>query len=126
MTASEQEDLEYTKSKENEFSGTPGMFANDIEEDEEGEVDATSKAKEDVEATDNDASSNCTKICSRIAEFYGESPIAKESQYISRDNTHDILSEITVSFMESIEGCFRTVAFNRCYLCEECTGEFCL
>ncbi len=61
----------------------------------------------------------------RIEEFYGKAPVAKESLYTVKENVHDIITETSVSFMESIEGCTKTVSFNRYYLCEECSGEFC-
>ena len=125
LTASEQEDLEFTKSKENESVGTAGMFLNDIEEEEDGIMSTATKAKEDSEIHyDNQASS--LQIFNRIADFYGNAPFAKESLYIGKENTHDIITDLAVSFIDSIKGCTKSVAFNRCHLCEECKGEFCL
>ncbi len=125
MTASEQEDLEYSKYKENESIGTAGMFSNEIEDDEEGVISTAPKAKEDDE-THYDNLKSSLQTYNRIADFYGETPFAKESLYISKENTHDIITDLTVSFTDSIKGCSKSVTFNRCYLCEECGGEFCL
>ena len=101
------------------------MFSNEIEEDEEGLMSTAAKAKEDGE-THYDNVKSSLQIHNRIANFYGETPFAKESLYTSKENTHDIMTDITVSFIDSIKGCTKWVTFNRCYLCEECAGEFCL
>ncbi len=128
LTASELEDLEYTKSKESEFSGTPGQFTNEIFNEEEGETALTSgiPASKDNETIDSIISDPTSiEIYNRTEEFYGKAPVAKENLYTLKENMYDIITETNVSFMESIEGCTKTFSYNRYYLCEECSGEFC-
>lgn len=122
LTASEQEDLEYTKSRESEQAGIAGTFVNEVYE-EDIEIDAFLKEKDYDNLINN---TNDADIYNRIQQFYGECPVGKDNMYIHKENTHDIITDITISFMESIHGCTKTISFYRSNPCDECTGEFCL
>lgn len=56
-------------------------------------------------------------------KFYGSPPDYKRNMHIQPDNEFNIVTELSISFFESINGCQKKVKINRHIICEECKGK---